>query len=285
MVWELRIGVDRAFEEVAEEWLTEAGSMGVARDVDGPVATLTGYFAGDEAEHGDMEIRLRLVLAAAGAGECAVTWRDLPDRDWAEAWKESYHPFPVGRGLLIVPTWLDPPPGEGRRVIRMDPEMAFGSGSHATTRGCLELLEELALERPLGLTLDMGTGSGILAIGAVLLGADRVIATDTDPVAVETAMRNCAGNGVAGRVEVRECGEVPAGPFATVVANILATVLIGVAPALAAALTPGGRVVLSGILREQADEVAKAFAQEGLQKVQWRGIEEWVVLAFSKELA
>ncbi|MBF0127468.1 MAG: 50S ribosomal protein L11 methyltransferase, partial [Magnetococcales bacterium] len=122
-------------------------------------------------------------------------------------------------------------------------------------------------------------------IWAAMLGAEGVTATDLDPVAVETALRNCRLNGVAARVAVREVGEVPAGRFATIVANILAGVLIDLAEPLAAALAPGGRMILSGILQNQAAEVEKAFAGRGLQQVQWRPFEEWAVLVFRKEIS
>lgn len=279
MVFELRIMLERVFEEVVVDFLEHAGSMGVSMDVGGERGTVTGFFAEDVDQSG-LEIRLRLALAEVDApvDSWDLTWKLLPDCDWAEAWKEFYHPLPIGHKLLILPSWYEIPEDNQRIIIRMDPEMAFGSGTHATTRGCLELLEECAEARPLGRVLDMGTGSGILAIWAALLGAGQVIATDLDPVAVETATRNCHQNGIVVGVEMVHTQEVPSGPFQTIVANILASVLIGVASRLVAVLAPGGRLILSGILREQALDVQRAFEGQGVGLLHMRLFEEWAVL-------
>ncbi|MEO5347250.1 MAG: 50S ribosomal protein L11 methyltransferase [Magnetococcus sp. YQC-9] len=280
MTWELRLLLDRPWDELAAEWLADEGSMGVATTLTGERLAVAGYFE-EGVDRDGLEIRLRLMFASEGgqieAG--ALEWRDLPDADWAEAWKVDYQPLKVGRRLWIVPTWLERPEEEPERLlIRMDPEMAFGSGTHATTRGCLELLEELAGVRPLGRVLDMGCGSGVLAIWAALLGAERVLATDLDPVAVETALRNVAINGVSGRVEIAERADVPQGRYETVVANILASVLLENAGSLVAALASGGRLILSGILREQAHAVVLAFEGEGARLERTLYLEEWAVL-------
>jgi ribosomal protein L11 methyltransferase len=279
MTWELRLGVDWAFGDPVEAFLTEEGSMGVSTAVAGDRLVVSGYFPA-EVERAGLEIRLMLALAAEGLtlDPGAVAWKWLEERDWAEAWKENYQPVAVGRRLLIVPSWLNVPEGESRMVIRMDPEMAFGSGTHGTTRGCLELLEEVAEAGALGRVLDMGSGSGVLAIWAAMLGADEVIATDLDPVAVETAARNAACNGVAERLQIVECSVVPEGRYRTIVANILASVLMSCAGSLVAALEPGGQLILSGILREQAREVQLAFEGEGVRLERTLFREEWAVL-------
>nr|CAX84070.1 Ribosomal protein L11 methyltransferase [uncultured bacterium] len=283
MIWELRLSLERGFEEAAAGQLAEEGSMGVSTLLEGERLLVTGHFDADVDRRG-VEIRLLLALAAAGwEGDpsSAVVWRPLEERDWAEAWKESYHPLPVGQRLLVVPSWLEPPESGERLVLRMDPEMAFGSGAHATTRGCLELLEEVAGQKGLGRVLDLGTGSGVLAIWAAMLGADGVVATDLDPVAVETAERNARLNGVAGRVTVVESALVPAGRYRTIVANILASVLLELAPGLAAALAPGGSLILAGILREQAREVQLVFEGEGVRLDRTLFLDEWAVLLLS----
>ncbi|MBF0614636.1 MAG: 50S ribosomal protein L11 methyltransferase [Magnetococcales bacterium] len=284
MTWELQLHVEMAFEEVVADCLLTEGSMGVSTAVAQDRLLMSGYFAPEADRHG-IEIRLMLALAAVGWVNDAsgVVWRWLEERDWSESWKESYHPLAIGQGLLILPSWLPVPLGEERRVLRMDPEMAFGSGTHATTRGCLELLEVLAAERPLGRVLDMGTGSGVLAIWAALLGAEHVVATDLDPVAVETAQRNGQLNGVAERLAVIESAEVPSGRYGTIVANILAAVLLQTAPALAAALKPGGALILSGILRDQARDVQLAYEGEGLILQRTLLLEEWAVLLLTSQ--
>ncbi|MBF0342522.1 MAG: 50S ribosomal protein L11 methyltransferase [Magnetococcales bacterium] len=281
MTWELGVQVGSALEEIASEHLVTEGSMGVSLSVTGGETLLvTGYFD-DAVDRNGVEIRLMLRLSAHGweGGAGAIVWKPVAEQDWAEAWKEHYRPVSVGERLWIVPTWLEAPVGDGRMVLRMDPEMAFGSGAHATTRGCLELLERCAGEAPLGRVLDLGTGSGVLAIWAAMLGADEVVATDLDPVAVETAGRNARLNGVGERLVLLESATVPPGSFATVVANILAGVLLDLAPLLTKALSSGGRLMLSGILREQAREVQLAFEGEGLRLEQTLFLEEWAVLS------
>lgn len=282
MTWELRLFVERTFEDLVADCMLAGGSMGVSTEVAGDRLRMSGFFPAPVDRH-ELEVRLLLTLAAEGwtnDGQEPPEWRWLEERDWAEAWKESYQPVPVGQGLLILPSWLPEPIGEARRVLRMDPEMAFGSGTHATTRGCLELLEELSGQRALGRVLDMGTGSGVLAIWAAMLGAVRVVGTDLDPVAVETAQRNAQMNGVADRVEIIESASVPSGRYWTVVANILASVLLSSASALAAVLEPGGALILAGILREQAREVQLAYEGEGLVLERTLFLEEWAVLLF-----
>jgi ribosomal protein L11 methyltransferase len=243
--------------------------------------------------------------------------------DWAEAWKENFQPFPAGKRLLIAPTWAAVEPA-GREVLRIDPGMAFGTGTHPSTQLCLELLddfldegrrarpertegtnentvhpsyfahpepalgnvEEPPADRPLSV-IDVGCGSGILAIAALRLGARRALAVDTDPEAVKAARENAAVNGVQERLEVGlgSVAEVLAGRFTfrqaeIVVANILATVigrLLG--EGLGDLLAPGGVLILSGILEHQVAEVLSAASARGLSLFDQRRQGDWVTLA------
>jgi ribosomal protein L11 methyltransferase len=232
--------------------------------------------------------------------------RFLAEADWAEAWKSGYDVLHIGHRLVVRPTWRDYTPEPGDLVIALDPGMAFGSGLHPTTRLCLEVLEDYlcpaqAGVRPGASVLDVGTGSGILAIAAARLGASRVLALDTDPLAVRVARENVALNQVESVVRV-EVGTVPisnlpwptrqpvlAGPggrqsphWDLIVVNILAETIIDLAPALAASLSPQGILVASGIIAERTDAVLASLHQNGLSLVEQRNDGEWVALIAHK---
>jgi ribosomal protein L11 methyltransferase len=168
----------------------------------------------------------------------------------------------------------------GAAEIVLDPGMAFGTGTHPTTALCLAALSDLLAARAGAAVLDVGTGSGLLAIAAAKLGAARVVANDVDPVAVEVARENAARNGARVEITAAPAGEIP-GPFDVVVANILANTLVELAPALARRLAPGGVVLLAGILAPQEAEVRDAYVAEGLRPLAGgdRREGEWVLLA------
>jgi ribosomal protein L11 methyltransferase len=175
--------------------------------------------------------------------------------------------------LHVVPSWLEPPDG-AVHVLRMDPGMAFGTGSHETTALCLERIAELS---PVRSILDVGTGTGILAMGALLLGAERAVGTDNDPEALGVARENAEKNSLEKRLELRDVSPDRLGErFELVVANILSDPLIEMAPRLVKALAPGGRLVLSGILGTQAEGVARAYEAQGLKDRTITPRGEWV---------
>ena len=201
--------------------------------------------------------------------------REVPDQDWVHATQAQFEPIPVGRRLLIAPSWHLPAgpvqaePGVGalpgapapsrpaRIVVQMDPGLAFGTGSHPTTWLCLQWLDEHLA--PGARVIDYGCGSGILAIAAARLGAREVVALDIDPQALAATRDNAQRNGVA--LQVRAAGDTPPPePADVVVANILSNPLKLLAPALAALVAPGGALVLSGVLARQADEVRERYA-------------------------
>ncbi len=233
------------------------------------------------------QIRVTLqTLAENGVepGEGTITFGQVREEDWATAWKAYYKPTPVGEKLLIRPSWEECALPPGRREIVLDPGMAFGTGTHPTTVLCLQ-----ALERQIrgGETVyDIGTGSGILAIGAAVLGAARVVGVDIDPVAVRVARENCELNGVSNRVEVREgdirvlAGEAPA---TVVVANIIADVIIAIADGAANLLRPRGVFIASGIIRERYPEVKDRLTRAGLAVTAEATEGEWVALTAVRE--
>jgi ribosomal protein L11 methyltransferase len=205
----------------------------------------------------------------------------IEEQDWAEAWKARYRPLPVGQRLQIVPSWLAAE-ARGRLVIRLDPGMAFGTGTHPSTQLCLEALEK-QVHRGM-LVADLGCGSGILSIAAALLGARQVLAIDSDPKAVHTASDNVDRNGVASQVEVSH-GSLPEllaalderGQRADItVANILARVLVEMLhQSLRQTLSGEGLLILSGVLDDQLDEVLQAAQGEGLLPVGTPRMGDW----------
>jgi ribosomal protein L11 methyltransferase len=207
--------------------------------------------------------------------------RILHEDDWAEAWKEHFPVLKVGRRLVIRPTWREHHPAAGDIVIALDPGMAFGTGLHPTTRLCLAALESLAEEGRLdhARVLDVGCGSGILAIGASLLGAAEVVGVDTDPLAVEATRANAGRNGLAGRLTAHE-GSLPVdgAPFDVVLANLIASVLIELADELAAAVKPVGRLLASGIFVDRAAEVESALQSAGFELVRRTDEGDWAAL-------
>ncbi|CUS02839.2 Ribosomal protein L11 methyltransferase [Candidatus Promineifilum breve] len=215
-------------------------------------------------------------------------FRELADEDWANAWKEHYRPFRLGKRIVIWPAWLDRAAAEDSRpddvVLTLDPGMAFGTGLHPTTQGCLQALEQIVA--PGMGVLDAGTGSGILAIAAVKLGADTVAAFDTDALAVRATQDNAARNDALAAIHVWR-GELDSvtpqtgrAQWDVVVANILAPVIIGLLAenGLLAYVTPGGRLILSGIIEEQAPDVEAALVAAGGKVAQTITAGDWVTL-------
>ena len=213
--------------------------------------------------------------------------RDLDEQDWANAWRASYAPLPVGERLIIVPAWLadDDRTREvagGRRPVILDPGMAFGTGLHPSTRLCMAALERVV--QPGDAVLDVGCGSGVLSIAAGRLGAASILATDIDPIAVEATIENCQRNGLAHLVDARagslpSLDERPQG-WPVIVANILAEVIVtllddGMADLLAA----GGVLILSGIIEPRAGDVLAALERHELRLVERIEEGDWVALA------
>lgn len=207
--------------------------------------------------------------------------RIVHEEDWAAAWKAYFPVLRIGRRIVIRPTWRRHRRAPDDVVIAMDPGMAFGTGLHPTTRLCLAALEPLADDGRLtgARVLDVGCGSGILAIAAVRLGAATALGVDTDPIAIEATTANARRNGLVRRVRAR-VGSLRSGepPFDVVLANLIAGVLVPLAPALRAELAPGGTLVASGIFIDRESEVRAAFEAAGLAVTGRMAEGEWVAL-------
>lgn len=218
----------------------------------------------------------------------------LEEKDWAEAWKRQYQIQRVGRRTVIVPAWEEYAPAPGEIVLRLEPGMAFGTGLHPTTRLCLRALEDHC--PPGGILLDVGTGSGVLAIAAAKLGARSVLALDADQSAASVARENVSMNGVGGQVTVQH-GTLPggdavpihfvangnlelleSGQFDLILVNILAHVIIDLAPALVARLTLGGAVIAAGLIDTQEHLVTESLEAAGLRVVERAQEKDWVSL-------
>jgi ribosomal protein L11 methyltransferase len=234
-------------------------------DGDAP-AVVKGYVpASPEAESVRKVLRLALSMAPLLQPAKWRRTRRLREETWRDAWKKHFGIQRIGRSLVIAPSWVRYEARDGETVVRIDPGMAFGTGQHPTTAMCLRALEEHV--RPGLSVLDVGCGSGILAIAAAKLGAGRVLAVDIDPQAVKAAGENVLASDVAGVIEVREGSSLEAAGgerFGLVVANISGLALERLAQGVSAALADGGMLVASGFLEDAVDGLSRAFGSAGL---------------------
>jgi ribosomal protein L11 methyltransferase len=239
--------------------------------------TLTALFEGGTPQE--------LLLYALSAADEDLDWsrasfRDVADQDWERAWMDQYEPLQFGTRTWIVPWNHDLPAGADAAdaaVVRLDPGLAFGSGTHPTTALCLQWLDQLASEGALAgaRVLDFGCGSGILALAALKLGAAQAIGVDNDPQALIATADNAERNGVGERLQAWMPDQEPAATYPVVVANILASALVALADTLAARVAPGGRIAMSGILAGQEDEVIARYAAD-FDSLQADRLEDWI---------
>ncbi len=221
---------------------------------------------------------LRERFSALGM-DVTLSTEGMREEDWAESWKQYYHPIPLGR-VTVVPAWQEYTPAEGEAVIRMDPGMAFGTGTHETTRLVMRFMQDVLQggER----VLDLGCGSGILSLCASKLGAAFCAAYDIDPVAVRVARENVAADGaeniVCGVSDLLSSVDRSGGAYDFVVANIVADVIIRLLPLVGDYMTPKGQMIVSGIIAPRAAEVRQAIAENGFTVVEERQENDWLAI-------
>jgi len=218
------------------------------------------------------------------AGSASLTINRIEDQDWSTSWRQFFTPQRITERLTIQPAWMPAPPSCGEWVIKMDPGPAFGTGQHPTTRLCLEAMERLCPQEAWTM-LDVGTGSGILAIYGARLGAERILALDTDPEALRWAERNIDLNGLTGSIELSSLPlETLAGTFSIITANLILETILELLPFFPRLMDHGGSLVLSGLLEGQIKRVQEELPKQGLHQTGVRFMEEWACIVAKKRL-
>lgn len=271
--WLVTLCVSREAEESASAVLFDLGSTGIVTLAETPDSvTLGAYF-----EEGTLRDDIEQVVSAGLGGDAppGISISAVPEQDWMQKWKEGFDAVEIGSKIIVAPSWKLPGNNADRVVIQIDPGMAFGTGTHETTRLCLEAIERYWHG---GSLLDVGTGTGILAIAAAMLApGSRVVAIDIDPQAIEVARENLGINSVSSSIELREGhpGNFNSQQFEVIVANLTAEVIVDLMTDLSASLASNGRVILSGILIEFAQDVERALSACGLVVTERRDAGEW----------
>ena len=284
---ELTVTVPAPAADAVNDRLLALGAPGVIEEdvPDGRTRIRAHFAAGRDPEALAREAAALLAdldaIFPGCAGEKPEVTR-LAEEDWAEGWKQNFPPIEAGRRLRIRTPWT-PPADDGRLEIEILPAMAFGTGQHASTLGCLLALDDLAAGG-FAEVLDVGTGSGVLALAAARLGARDVLAVDDDPVAVEAARENVARNGLEGVVTVKE-GTLAGvdGRFDLILANLFSGLLRGLAGDFARVAAPRARLVVAGLLDADRDSVAGDFAAAGWSVAGERSIEGWTTLVLERD--
>ena len=281
--WELALPVSGDVAEGVTNFLWELGALGVVEEqTPGEEPRLRAFFPGHldaQRLHAGLSDYLgglrALGFAAPGAPRVAA----VAEANWAEAWREHFRPLRVGRRLLVAPPW-DIPAAPGRLAIVIEPGRAFGTGHHGSTAGCLQALETIVGRRPPRAAIDLGTGSGILAIAAARLGVGRILAVDDDPDAVACATANAALNRVAERIAcvTANAGALTTAPAPLVLANLLLSAHRRLAAAYARYVAPGGRLVLGGLLDGEAAGLGPALRAHGFAPGATRSVDGWTTL-------
>jgi len=301
----LVVDVDEGQKESICDFLLSRGAQGITEDhpglhfADGNELYVTDEWEVPEPDNPSGRVRLTAwfedlktpeVLAkevtlhgqSQGAVDLAVEVENVPLQDWNALWKEGWKVTHLTERLLVVPEWLETPPlQENQRAIVLDPGMAFGTGTHETTMLCAELLQSELEQRP-GISLfDVGTGTGILAVAGLLLGASSAVGCDTDPAAVQVAVDTAQKNGVSDRFEAVEgSADSETGTWPLVVGNLLAPLIKKIGDQLAARTAPDGALIVSGLLTRQVEEVRVALEAEGMEMTARIDRNEWSALRF-----
>ncbi|MBI4468632.1 MAG: 50S ribosomal protein L11 methyltransferase [Acidobacteria bacterium] len=277
LLYRVSVQVSSEAEEIASALLIDLGVTGVATLSESDTRSELAVYLRERPDAERMLAWISEGLERGGISdeELQVSVCDFPEEDWMEKWKEGFEPREVGGRWLIAPSWRLPSAVQDRILVQIDPGMAFGTGTHETTQLCL-----LAIERHWtgGTVLDVGTGSGILAIAAAKLEPQAAVtAIDIDPEALAIARENVIINGVDDRIEVLDVQIADLGErrFDLIVANLTVEALVELVAGFGAMLKPSGRLILSGILTERSGEVSEVFIRSGLDVVERQEAGEW----------
>jgi ribosomal protein L11 methyltransferase len=285
--WEIEVLCDTALEELIFWRLEQSGCRGTSSQVKGHMSLICGYLSEVQAQLLDLAALALLLRQDALCAEMpipSVQWHLIDEEDWSSSWKDYWHPQEIGDRFLINPAWMPLPVETDRLVLRLDPGMAFGTGNHATTELCLEALEMRLGEPGDAVVADIGCGSGILSIGAILLGAKQAYAVDTDPLSISATDSNRELNQIdpqrllAATGSVEQLLKMTAAPVDGILCNILAEVIIDLIPQMTpiVKLTTWG--VFSGILLDQVKPIADTLEQNGwIVATLWRR-QDWCCL-------
>ena len=283
---EITLDADPMTHEALSDFLFTLGCHGIAAENSHP-ASLKAYFPSGKLEETRSTLALflkKLEEIFPEARSPKLTIGKIEDQDWGLAWRRFFRTDRITPRLVVVPAWEKAPLVKDSHVIRMDPGPAFGTGQHATTRMCLETMETFPKAHPWKM-LDVGTGSGILAIYASMLGAERILALDTDPEALRWAKRNIALNQIPVPIHLSDTpvGEVE-GSFDLLVANLILHVIQELVPQFSRLLEPHGWLILSGLLKDQVEGVWGALREYGLEPERVLYQEEWACSLAVKKL-
>jgi ribosomal protein L11 methyltransferase len=281
--WQVTVTCPIALEDSIYYAFDELGAKGTASQTKDSSRIVTAYFPQDQCQLSSLEAFKRELLIAHAQSSITIDWQIIAEEDWAKSWKRHWQPTEVGSKLLINPAWLAPPDTE-RTILTLDPGSAFGTGAHATTQLCLEALEQQTLT---GATLaDIGCGSGILSIVALLYGAHQAYAADVDPLAFSSTRSNAQLNGIDPKKIQVEVGSLPeiiamaqranALPVDGIVCNILSEIIVGlIIPRLSELAGPKTWGILSGVLTSKAPWVEEHLVAHGWQVSDMAYQDEW----------
>lgn len=286
-----------SIDETVASFITGQTGNGVEiiADVNAPAYSIVfGYMSTDDPSVPDRLAAIRnylheLVQAFPEYEEATLKLDSLADEDWQRKWKESFKSFHLSTNMVIKPSWETYQAGPGEKVIEIDPGLAFGTGLHASTRLAMELMEEHLgeLASPPEEVLDVGTGTGILAIGSALLGCGKITATDNDAEAVRAATTNIEANNLTAIIKTSDAALAElTGPYDLILANIIHNTLVAMAPSLSGLLAPGGLLIMAGILKGgQTENITEKYCRQGLLRQKVKSSGEWSALSFKKPLA
>jgi ribosomal protein L11 methyltransferase len=287
--WQLTVASSAECADGLTNFLWEQGALGVVEEETPPDPARLRAFFPETASSTALVSAVRAYCASLRSLGFPGVVMDpeispLLDEAWASAWQQSFPPRAIGERLLVMPPWEPTPATDGRLAIVIEPGRAFGTGHHGSTEGCLVLLERALVHRPGARVVDIGTGSGILAVTAVGLGAAAVLAIDIDPDATAAARTNAERNRCADRIEIALAGPeaLDGESFPVAVANLLAHTHLALGSTYARLVSPGGALVLGGILADEGSQVTSAVEAAGFVSRDRIDIEGWASLALER---